>query len=108
MSSDIFDKLVEARAPNTEPEWFAEILDRFLWLLDYEVYNVVEAYRDWLEACDDKFKVQIVLAGTEVFPFEGDRLKHVLDQVSLKWPELADQCERMWSIYQQQIGNEGE
>lgn len=99
------DNLVDSRTTNVEPEWFSEILNRLLWVLDYEKIDIASNYKQWLIDADDKFKVAIALTEPEIFPLQDQELVQVFQTIGEKWPDLHHLCDDMVKNYKQSKRN---
>ncbi len=86
------DYLVGQLSKQTPPEFFAEILDEFIWLIDEPLKDLCRVLRSWLTA-DDRKKVQIALSMQEIALLESDAERHaIFEQIIHRWPDLEPMC----------------
>ena len=86
------DYLVGQLSKQTPPEFFAEILDEFIWLIDEPGKDLCDVLRGWLTDNDRK-KVQVALSMQEIALLESDAERHViLKQIIHRWPDLEPLC----------------
>ncbi|MBM7846587.1 hypothetical protein [Herpetosiphon giganteus] len=86
------DYLVGQLSKQTPPEFFAEILDDLLWLIDDPEMELQRIARGWLIA-DDMKKVQVALSIRGMALLESDAERHaIFEKIIGRWPDLEPIC----------------
>lgn len=86
------DALFGHLATHTPPEFFAEILDDLIWLIDDHEMELQRVVRGWLIA-DDVKKVQVALSIRGMALLESDAQRHAIaEQIVRRWPDLEPMC----------------
>ncbi|WP_110514291.1 hypothetical protein [Herpetosiphon llansteffanensis] len=86
------DSLFGHLAPHTPPEFFAEILDDMIWLIDDPEMDLQRVVRGWISANHVK-KAQVALSIRGMALLESDAERHAIaEQIVRRWPELEPLC----------------
>ncbi|MCA0354312.1 MAG: hypothetical protein LCH85_20155 [Chloroflexi bacterium] len=90
------------RIPNSlPPELFAGLLEQLAWLMDDNGKDIYQVIDGWLNS-DDKEKVKIALAITDVLLLESDEAYHTtVARIVERWPELEPMCIKFQQLWEQ-------
>jgi len=86
--------LVEHRAPNSKPEWIADLLERLCWTLDEQTSGeILATLTKWLGG-EDRDRVAVALALEEFYLAESpDALARIYDELCNRFPEFRERCD---------------
>jgi len=91
-AAQIMNALYEHRAKNLSAATLGEILDKLTWCLHDPDGALSQVREEWLESTD-RGRVEVALSMLSTFPFiDASRMREVFDQISSKWPDLAQTC----------------
>ena len=104
---NIAELLFKRRAPNVEPKWLAEVLERLVWLMDDNGTEIVEALAEWVTG-SDREKIDIALAFEEISLFdERTEMSEAFDKLCSQYPDLRTRCDEILAIWDTQFaGNQ--
>lgn len=104
---NILDDLITSRMPNAKPSTYADLIDRLVWIVDHNKFDVMSSIERWLVEAEDVYKIQVALLLKEVFPFkEKAEFLTALALIRSKWPELNPLCDKLETERNRQLPNQ--
>ena len=101
---NLAEYMVDHRAPNSEPKWIADILDRLCWILDERASSeILGTLELWLSS-EDRDRVAIALSLEEFYLKESpDELATAYVEVCQRFPEFRERCDAILEGWRAQI-----
>lgn len=101
---NLAEYLVGHRAPNSNPEWIADILERLCWILDEQTSSeILRTLTDWLGS-EDREQVAVALALEELYLAETpDALATIYGELCGRFPEFRERCDSILQGWRKQI-----